>query len=65
MRCGGDVKRHARLSHAKSMDLYLARMETVLRIQVQCDAMDNVMSYGFWAVGSLAILGAALAYLVW
>jgi hypothetical protein len=35
------------------------------RVQVHSDEMDNAVIYGFWAVGSFAILGAALAFLVW
>ena len=35
------------------------------RVAVHSDGMDNAVIYGFWAVGSFAILGAALAFLVW
>jgi len=59
------VKGHARLSAGKSIDLYLARVDAARRIQVQCETMDNAVIYGFWAVGSLAVLGAGLAFLVW
>jgi len=34
-------------------------------VRVQCDAMNNAVTYGFWAVGSVALLGATLAFLVW
>ena len=49
----------------KSIDLYLARADAAQRVSVQCDAMDNAVTYGFLAVGSVAILGATLAFLVW
>ena len=35
------------------------------RVQVHSGAMDYAVTYGFWAVGSVAILGATLAFLVW
>ena len=35
------------------------------RVRVQCDEMDNAVIYGYWAVGSFAILGVTLAFLVW
>jgi hypothetical protein len=35
------------------------------RVQVHSDGMDNAVTYGFWALGSFAILGVALAFLVW
>ena len=35
------------------------------RVQVHSGAMDYAVTYGFWAVGSVAILGATLAFLIW
>ena len=35
------------------------------RVQVHSDEMDNAVIYGYWAVGSAALLGVTLAFLVW
>jgi hypothetical protein len=56
---------HPGFSGGKSIDLYLARTSAARRVRVQCDDMDNAVIYGYWAVGSVAALGAALAFLVW
>jgi hypothetical protein len=55
----------ARLSSRKSIGLYLGPRVAARRVRVQCDGMDNAVTYGFWAFGSVAILGAMLAFLVW
>jgi hypothetical protein len=62
---GHVVKRHACVSSRKSIDLYLAQASAAQRVQVHSDDMDNAVIYGFWAVGSFAILGVALAFMVW
>jgi hypothetical protein len=56
---------HPGFSGGKSIDLYVARTSAARRIRVQGDDMDNAVIYGYWAVGSFALLGAALAFLVW
>ena len=53
------------MSSRKSTDLIVPQWVAARRVRVQGDVMDNTVTYGFWAVGSLAILGATLAFLVW
>jgi hypothetical protein len=62
---GRRVNWHARHARGKSIDLYLPARMAAQRIRVQCGAMDNAVIYGLWAVGSFAVLGAGLAFLVW